>query len=625
MAYVIYEDEAIRLSVPLEHDLLIGSDPACGLVLSGEGVCPKHARLTPGESGWTLTPADHAATVLLQGKPLTAPAPLADGMTFTVGRVALSFRGGKAQQQEVLLTRPFGAPGQADDLDAGEDAASRLNIIYEVARAIEQCNDPALVLKRVADLFVDTWKPSRVLIAEFKPQGAGIIPIVKRVADSESDSRVHVSSTVIEMLTKKNTCFITQDALSDADFENAHSVLTQQIRSAMGAPIRHGDNVIGLIYVDDLGKPGRFSPSDLHFLMALSQLISELLSRTAKQRQLEQANALLREDLLGGGLVGRSPVMRALKEEITRFAVTGRASILIRGESGSGKELVARALHDASPRRDGPFVTINCAALPEQMIESELFGYTKGAFTGAIKERRGKFELADGGTLFLDEVADMSLVTQAKVLRALETGEVSPLGSEITKFSDCWVLSATHKDLVNQIERGQFRSDLYYRLNVVELSVPPLRDRPGDIPLLADTFLQRLNRQMGQTIVGFAPDAMAVLQRYPWPGNVRELRNEVERATMVSRTPTIGAAALSDRIRGEVAPQATHAMGGRESLQTRYDSLAAVEEALIREALALTQGNIVQAAEQLGISRVMLKTRIARFQLQPVVESLRRT
>ncbi len=268
-----------------------------------------------------------------------------------------------------------------------------------------------------------------------------------------------------------------------------------------------------------------------------------LVLRNALQlRRLEEENRQWRLSFEARyRMVGDSPALRRVQELIARAAPT-KAPVLITGESGTGKELVARAIHGNSPRARRPFVKVNCAAIPEELIESELFGHEKGAFTGATREQVGKFQQADGGTLFLDEIGDMSLRTQSKVLRALQDGEIEPVGAARTLTVDVRVIAATNKDLAREIEAGRFREDLYYRLHVVPIHVPPLRERREDIPQLVDYFVEIFCRENNYRRRRFAPEAIEALQRMPWPGNVRELRNAVERLVILAPHDPIRAA-----------------------------------------------------------------------------------
>lgn len=306
-------------------------------------------------------------------------------------------------------------------------------------------------------------------------------------------------------------------------------------------------------------------------------------------------------------IVGRSKPMRDVFE-LLALAAPSEATILIVGESGTGKELIANAVHHNSPRKDGPFIKVNCAALPENLLESELFGHEKGAFTGASGRRRGRFELAHGGTLFLDEIADMSLTTQAKILRVLQEGEFERLGGEQTIRVDVRIVAATNRNLESEIERGTFRKDLYFRLSVVPICVPPLRERKEDIPLLANRFLKTYAQKNRRMLRGFTPDAMNALMKHNWPGNVRELENAVERAVIMCRAEFITPADLPAALKELVDDAPQDGIG----VQAGY-SLREVEKALITKTLEQTGGNRTRAAEILGITRQTLQRKLKEY------------
>jgi two-component system response regulator HydG len=331
------------------------------------------------------------------------------------------------------------------------------------------------------------------------------------------------------------------------------------------------------------------------------------VNRAFEHRTLRRVNHQLRIESRAGlaALVGKSDVMRELYSLIERVALSS-SSVLIRGESGSGKELVARALHDAGSRRDRPFMAINCTALPESLLESELFGHTRGAFTGAISARAGLFVEASGGTLFLDEIGDMAPNLQAKLLRVVQQGEVRPVGSDESRAVDVRVVAATHQDLEQRVADGAFRQDLFYRLNVVPIGVPPLRDRLADIPMLAEHFLAAARgRNAHSPVVRFAPEIVTALTRYPWPGNVRELENLVERLVVVGTTPEIGLSELA-----AIAPS-VHGNQERFSLpRDRLATLREVEEEYIAWAIERCGGNKTKAAEILGIDPSTLHRRL---------------
>ena len=331
-----------------------------------------------------------------------------------------------------------------------------------------------------------------------------------------------------------------------------------------------------------------------------------------RQRNLEAENRALRATadrrLV---MVGESHSMRELREQIAMAAPTN-GRVLIYGENGTGKELVARSVHALSRRRSGPFVEVNCAAIPEELIESELFGHVKGAFTGAVSDRRGRFEAADGGTIFLDEIADMSLKTQAKVLRALQEQVVEPVGGAASVRVDVRVLAATNKELPAEIRLGRFREDLYFRLNVIPIFVPPLRDRPDDILLLAQHFMTELSREYGRRPKQFEAGAAAGLRSCRWPGNVRELRNVVELMMIMVPGDTIrlsdlsflDAAGLVDLEEpGPVAPL--------------HEARDRFEREYILKALAAQHGNISRTAEVLGVERSNLYRKMRGFGIAP--------
>ena len=338
------------------------------------------------------------------------------------------------------------------------------------------------------------------------------------------------------------------------------------------------------------------------------------LRNALQHLELHAENARLRETVEARyEMVGRSYAIRALIDTIERVGPTP-ARVLITGENGTGKELVARAVHRLSTRASAPFIEVNCAAIPGELIESELFGHMKGSFTGAVVDRAGKFELADGGTLFLDEIGDMSLAAQAKVLRVLEDGVVTRIGGAKPHAVDVRVIAATNKNLESEIAEGNFRQDLFYRLNVVPVSVPPLRDRREDIPALVQHFVVLLTQREGMAPRQIAPDAVERLTSYDWPGNVRELRNTIERLLILTTSPRITGADV-DRLLGRRATESA-SLGSLLEYKTFEEFREAAERSYLLAKLREMDWNVAETARNLDMPRSNLYKKIERYGLQ---------
>ncbi len=339
------------------------------------------------------------------------------------------------------------------------------------------------------------------------------------------------------------------------------------------------------------------------FRLKVEKALDVRATRT-ENRRLDAENAYLREEVEErfGDIVGKSPQMQTVFQSIHKIAATNSAAFL-HGESGTGKEMVARAIHRQSPRAGGPFIKVNCSALAETLLESELFGHERGAFTGAIKERRGRFELAHGGTLFLDEIADIPPSVQIRLLRVLQEKEIERVGGERTIKVDVRIISATNRDLAEAVAKGTFREDLYYRLHIVPLRIPPLRERQGDIELLVRHFLRTIAKETGKRITGINEEALRLLQAYPWPGNVRELENAIERAIVLCDGEELG---VGEFPMGEAQGASATSLDG---------VLAETERRLIQEALERAGGVKTRTAELLGIKTSALYYKLEKYGL----------
>ena len=413
-----------------------------------------------------------------------------------------------------------------------------------------------------------------------------------------------------------------------ADIDRATELTT---RNVLAAPLRTRRGTIGVIEVVNR-RSGAFSDDDLALLAALAGSVAVAIenaqlweSLKASADRLRAQVVALRRDLARRDrfvdMIGASPGMADVFR-LMEHAAASPIAVLIEGETGTGKELLARGIHGASARGSEPFVAVNCAALPETLLESELFGHRRGAFTGATHDQRGLFEAASGGTIFLDEIGEMPLAMQAKLLRVLQEGEVTPVGERQPRKIDVRVISATNRDLATEVGAHRFRDDLYYRLGAFPILLPPLRERPDDIPLLAAHFLAGAAERHNKRIPGILPDALAALTRFSWPGNVRQLQNEIERAVAVAQDgQPIGPAELSTRVTAAAQTSQTSEKDDTRSAPgpTPSDLRAArtrFEVDFIRKVLAEHKGNVSRAAKALGISRVALQGKMKEHSLR---------
>jgi transcriptional regulator with GAF, ATPase, and Fis domain len=401
-------------------------------------------------------------------------------------------------------------------------------------------------------------------------------------------------------------------------------------RNLLAAPLTTARGSIGVLEVIN-HRDGDFSDDDLALLEALGGSVAVALENArlweelrASEERLRAQVVALQRDLARRDrvveIVGTTPAMSEVFR-LMESAAPASIAVLIEGETGTGKELVARGIHRASPRADGPFLAVNCAAFTETLLESELFGHRRGAFTGADRDRRGLFEAADGGTVFLDEVGEMPFSMQAKLLRVLQEGEVTPIGDVRPRKVNVRVLSATNRDLSGEVARGAFRQDLFYRLAAFPIRLPPLRERRDDIPLLAQHILAAAAERQGKFIAGFSPEVLGRLVQHDWPGNVRELQNEIERAVVVARPgEAIQPEHLSPRLRsGGIRPEPalpSPAGDGNAVTASLRSARAAFERGYIAEALRAHGGNVSHTARALGLSRVMLQKKMKDYGLR---------
>jgi Nif-specific regulatory protein len=440
---------------------------------------------------------------------------------------------------------------------------------------------------------------------EIVPAERGAIMLVDRGLDNPNSvfaldrysgtrQTLHVSRTVAQQVINEGVAILSNDIVESDVLKKSESLIASTIRSLLCVPLILHSKVIGIIYLDTSNSNESFNEGHLQMATAIAGFASGALENARRMEWLESENQRLQEDFqLEHNMIGESLPMKEVYRFVARVAPTD-STVLIHGESGTGKELASRALHRSSQRRDKPFVAVNCAALTETLLESELFGHEKGSFTGAITQKKGKLEVADGGTLFLDEVGEMSPLLQTKLLRVLQEREFERVGGTRSLKVDIRVIAATNKNLEEEIKKGTFRQDLYFRLDVVSFEMPALRERREDIPLLAQYFVAKYSKSCNRRVAGVSPAALECLKSYDWPGNVRELENVIERAIVLGSTESIQVEDLPEALI-ERMPAAAQGAG------TYNDSVKEAKRAIINRALERAHGNYTEAAQLLGI------------------------
>jgi transcriptional regulator with GAF, ATPase, and Fis domain len=425
---------------------------------------------------------------------------------------------------------------------------------------------------------------------------------------------LHISRTVVDKVLAEGVAVFTNDIRTSESLSTAESLVAAQISSLMCAPLIVFEKIVGVIYLDTSDRTVRFDEGHLQLLAGIAGIAAVSLENARQMEWLEGENSRLRSTLeIEHNMVGESPAMDEVYRFIERVAPTNSA-VLICGESGTGKELAAHAIHVNSPRAIKPFVVINCAALAETLLESELFGHERGAFTGAITQKKGKLEVAEGGTVFLDEIGELAPSPQSRLLRFLQDHKIERLGSTRSIELNVRVVAATNRNLDEAIAKGIFRGDLYHRLNVVKITMPPVRERREDIPLLASYFAAKYAKACKRTISGISPAARALLQSYDWPGNVRELENAIERAVVLGSADVIETDDLPEQI-------LESANTGKLPVAKYYEAIKHAKRELILKALEQAKGNYTEAASALGVHPNNLHRLIRTLDLKPFIGS----
>lgn len=508
----------------------------------------------------------------------------------------------------------LGDIGEAMESNDGDlaSAGGELDALHRISREIVSTLNVRELPEKILDLCMAFSQAERGILFYFEQQtGATQVRVVRGLDPEEVVAAEVFSRSILDEARNRNLV-VTDDARSDSRFKSSESVNLQQIRSVLSVPIADESRVFGALYLDNRNSGNRFAPRVVRFVEILADL-SAIAFRNAETfaEMTETQNTLssrLSHFTRFDEIIGRSRPMVDLLKTLEKVAQT-EFPVLLLGESGTGKELVTRAIHRASSRAAGPFVAQNCAAIPAELLESEFFGHTRGAFTGAAGARDGLIRQAHGGTLFLDEIADLDIRLQSKLLRVLEEGRVRPLGSQQDFAVNFRLISATSIDLQSAVKSGRLRRDLYYRLNVVTLFIPPLRERVSDLELLIQYFVEKHRAGAGGKELRFSREALRYLQKLPWRGNVRELEHFVKRALILSPRPLVELDDLPRFLDQDLQEDI------RVQLPVGQMTLQEMEEGAIREALRRTGGNKAQAAVMLGIHRNALLRRIEKLEL----------
>ncbi len=470
--------------------------------------------------------------------------------------------------------------------------------LLTISEEINSTHEIAVLLDRIMDSAMHVLESERgfILLKKNQENAAYETVTARNLSQENIDSIKGHSSSVVTKVLESHEPLISVNAQEDDRFSGAQSIVIQKIHSVICTPLLFKNQLMGAIYMDRQMSKSQFTEEALQFLSAFSAQAAIAIQNARLFSDLQRENKKLRSQISISErfpeIIGKSEPMLRLFEMVQSVAAS-TATVLIDGESGTGKELIAKAIHVNSHQKDKPFVPIFCGSLAENLLESELFGHKKGAFTGAGENKAGLFEEADGGTVFLDEIGEISMNLQTKLLRVIQEGEIKRVGETKIRTVDVRILSATNRDLEKEVKEGRFREDLFYRLNVINLKMPPLRERPGDIILLAEYFLKRFALKNKKNFKGFSKQAIHYLQEHNWPGNVRELENTIERAVILSNNSQIDADVFQLR--------------KTEPKMPIGKTLKDINKYAILQTIEMTGGNRTQASKILGVSRRWLQ------------------
>ncbi len=536
----------------------------------------------------------------------TAPSPavrLDERSVLTGSTVILRSQDSRYLQPDNVATAPFPALRVARDLKALLKLSTAINSVRRLEtleRQLMECIFDVVPAARGAILLTGDNPDEFNSVFSWDRETGAVAPFP-------------VSGTVVRKVLEEKVGVLSTDVMEDAALGTSKSLLAAETRSLLAVPLTVFERMLGLIYLDTGSPTAKLDQDHLELMTAVAAISAVALENARHVERLEDENQRLKAEInIEHNMVVESPPMRTVYRFVSRVAASD-STVLITGESGTGKELVARAIHRNSPRAQKPFVAINCAALTETLLESELFGHEKGAFTGALQQKRGKLEVADGGTVFLDEMGELAPSLQAKLLRALQEREFERVGGTRAVHIDVRVIAATNRDLAESVKAGAFRQDLYYRLNVVSIEMPPLRERREDIPLLASYFAARAGERSKRHVLGVSPEARACLINYEWPGNVRELENAIERAVVLGSSDFILPEDLPEAVLETVQPAGVN-------IAQYHEAVAQAKKQVILRAVEQAGGSYTEAAKLLGVHPNYLHRLIRNMNLKSVLK-----
>ena len=578
MAWLRCFDPARRVSrdIPLRKPLVtIGRVSGNDVVLDDPAVAATHANLLRKAGQHSIAVIDRAHELYVNGR-LARSAALKTGDRLLIGRYELTLMEG---EPEVAAEPEVAEVGDVE-------AMSRLVAFSE---ELMRENSPEQLFKKLLKSVVEITGAEKGFVIVMQDGNRHLA--ASHNVGKETLDLSRISDTIVDQVLESRRPVIVSDAMSDNKFGRSRSVVDLKLSSVMCVPLLYRNDLLGVLYLGNDAVTGLFTEGDLAQLQIWATQASLIVHTALLLNELKVSNRNLREQLRRAGqgaMIGSCAPMKEVYRVVRRVAPTD-LSALILGETGTGKELVAQELHRNSTRAGKPFVSINCGAIPENLLESELFGHKKGSFTGAVTDKIGKFEAADGGTLFLDEIGEMPMNLQVKLLRVLQERVIERVGELRPRPVDIRVISATNKELEEEITTGRFREDLFYRLNEVMLQLPPLRDRGDDIPLLAQFFLNKYAEQYGSRARGFTNEATLAMKSYFWPGNVRQLENRVKKATIMSDRALLNADDLGIRA------------GDKRNVRNLAEAEEDFKKSYIREVLELNNWNKAQTARDLGV------------------------